>query len=68
MLRTAFPFRNQPQVWCEDCNTFDDDGERMMACDECGVWKHTRCMGTADDQEEPESFICPYCIGLPSLQ
>ena len=32
-------------VWCEACQTVDDDGERMMACDVCGVWKHTRCVG-----------------------
>ena len=50
------------QVYCDACGTVDDDGERMMACDVCNVWKHTRCVGIADDQEEPESFVCQDCM------
>ena len=49
------------QVWCECCRTADDDGERMMACDMCGIWKHTRCCGIADDDVEPPAFLCPDC-------
>lgn len=51
-----------PQVWCEACGTFDDDGERMVACDACGVWKHTRCCNIPDDDEEPASFVCAACL------
>jgi hypothetical protein len=49
------------QVWCEGCGATDDDGERMVACDECGVWKHTRCCGIPDDDDEPASFKCSNC-------
>jgi hypothetical protein len=50
------------QVWCETCGTTDDDGERMVACDVCGIWKHTRCCGIPDDDNEPETFKCSGCI------
>jgi hypothetical protein len=33
------------QVLCDTCGTQDDDGERMIACDVCGIWMHTRCSG-----------------------
>ena len=32
------------KVRCE-CGAQDDDGERMVACDICEVWQHTRCYG-----------------------
>ena len=28
-----------------DCGTTDDDGERMVACERCNQWRHTRCLG-----------------------
>jgi hypothetical protein len=40
----------------------DDDGERMVACDACGVWKHTRCEGVADDAPAPSAFVCGQCV------
>ncbi|KAF2480166.1 hypothetical protein BDY17DRAFT_303351 [Neohortaea acidophila] len=29
------------------CGAVEDDGEDMIACDECGVWQHTTCMAEA---------------------
>ncbi|KAL6840161.1 hypothetical protein ACP4OV_029971 [Aristida adscensionis] len=49
--------------WTVDCScgAKDDDGERMLACDVCGVWQHTRCSGISDFEEVPENFICRKC-------
>lgn len=49
--------------WTVDCGcgAKDDDGERMMACDICGVWQHTRCAGIPDFESEPVSFVCYKC-------
>jgi hypothetical protein len=49
--------------WTVDCScgAKDDDGERMLACDMCGVWQHTRCSGISDFEEVPENFICRKC-------
>ncbi|XP_006645112.1 PHD finger protein At1g33420 [Oryza brachyantha] len=49
--------------WTVDCTcgAKDDDGERMMACDVCGVWQHTRCSGISDLDDVPEKFICRKC-------
>ncbi|XP_020589393.1 LOW QUALITY PROTEIN: PHD finger protein At1g33420 [Phalaenopsis equestris] len=45
------------------CGAKDDDGERMMACDVCGVWQHTRCTGIDDEEKVPDKFICIKCTG-----
>ncbi|XP_026659538.2 PHD finger protein At1g33420-like [Phoenix dactylifera] len=50
--------------WIVDCicGAKDDDGERMLACDMCGVWQHTRCSGISDlDEEVPAQFVCRLC-------
>lgn len=49
--------------WTVDCTcgAKDDDGERMLACDVCGVWQHTRCSGISDFEDVPEKFICRKC-------
>lgn len=57
-------------VRCE-CGARDDDGERMVACDICEVWQHTRCCGLDDSQSEAvlPMFVCQGCcnsIGQPS--
>ncbi|KAF3773871.1 PHD finger protein [Nymphaea thermarum] len=51
--------------WTVDCQcgAQDDDGERMLACDVCGVWQHTRCVGIPDFEEEPAKFVCKKCGG-----
>ncbi|XP_050916176.1 PHD finger protein At1g33420 isoform X2 [Lathyrus oleraceus] len=43
------------------CGAKDDDGERMLACDKCGVWRHTICSDIHDTQPVPTHFICLKC-------
>lgn len=51
------------QVTCS-CGVRDDDGERMIACDECGQWHHTRCSGISNAVEVlPAVYFCKECIG-----
>jgi hypothetical protein len=45
------------------CGAQDDDGERMVACDVCDVWHHTRCVGIADSEPVPPLFLCMICGG-----
>ncbi|QHN77998.1 PHD finger protein [Arachis hypogaea] len=49
--------------WTVDCNcgAKDDDGERMLACDVCGVWRHTRCSNIRDIDPVSARFVCPKC-------
>lgn len=58
-------FRTEKGVerWTVDCfcGAKDDDGERMLACDVCGVWKHTRCSGIPDSDAVPAKFYCHKC-------
>lgn len=53
------------------CGTKDDDGERMVSCDVCEVWQHTRCVHIPNHQEIPHIFLCSRCeheiIILPSI-
>jgi len=46
------------------CGTHVDDGERMVACDVCGVWMHTRCQGMPDPHPLPDEFVCSKCVKL----
>ncbi|XP_061357149.1 PHD finger protein MALE MEIOCYTE DEATH 1-like [Gastrolobium bilobum] len=48
------------KVRCE-CGACDDDGERMVACDICEVWQHTRCCGIHDSETVPPLFMCSSC-------
>lgn len=48
------------EVRCE-CGAQDDDGERMVACDICEVWQHTRCCGIDDSETVPPLFVCSGC-------
>lgn len=43
------------------CGTTDDDGERMIVCDGCGFWMHTRCNGIHDEDDDPRGFMCEPC-------
>ncbi|CAN6466751.1 unnamed protein product [Victoria cruziana] len=49
--------------WVVDCScgARDDDGERMIACDVCEVWQHTRCGGIDDGENTPVIFFCDAC-------
>ncbi|XP_010511544.1 PREDICTED: PHD finger protein MALE MEIOCYTE DEATH 1 [Camelina sativa] len=43
------------------CRARDDDGERMISCDVCEVWQHTRCCGIDDSDTLPPLFVCSNC-------
>lgn len=43
------------------CGTKDDDGERMIRCDICQAWQHTRCVQIPDNDEIPNIFLCSAC-------
>ncbi|KAF3486466.1 hypothetical protein F2Q69_00055597 [Brassica cretica] len=45
------------------CGARDDDGERMVACDACKVWHHTKCHSIEDDEVVPQVFLCNRCFG-----
>ncbi|XP_031249325.1 PHD finger protein MALE STERILITY 1-like [Pistacia vera] len=53
------------------CGAEDDDGERMISCDICEVWQHSRCVGIPNNEENPPIFLCNRCeqeiVNLPSL-
>ncbi|KAF3928868.1 hypothetical protein ABW20_dc0106102 [Dactylellina cionopaga] len=38
-----------------------DDGTYSIACDRCGVWQHTKCLGLPQTAAEEEEFICDRC-------
>ncbi|KAM7508145.1 hypothetical protein LguiA_018598 [Lonicera macranthoides] len=54
--------------WIVDCmcGARDDDGERMLACDECGTWQHTRCAGIDNHEVVPAEFVCMRCLNSSS--
>lgn len=43
------------------CGAKDDDGERMLSCDSCHVWQHTRCAGISDFDQVPKRYVCASC-------
>ncbi|CAN0891029.1 PHD finger protein At1g33420 [Linum grandiflorum] len=51
------------EKWTVDCpcGAKDDDGERMLACDSCSVWQHTRCAGIENRDPTPDKFLCIRC-------
>lgn len=66
-------FENGVRNWVVGCicGAEDDDGERMICCDICEVWQHTRCVGIPNNEENPPIFLCNRCeheiMHLPSL-
>lgn len=62
-LDTPLKYQGGVGTWkvrCE-CGTGDDDGERMVACDICEIWQHTRCCGIDDADNVPLLFVCAAC-------
>ncbi|RZC57937.1 hypothetical protein C5167_005243 [Papaver somniferum] len=59
----ALKYEGGVDSWTVDCScgAKDDDGERMVACDICEVWQHTRCSGIADADAVPRLFLCANC-------
>ncbi|XP_059624625.1 PHD finger protein MALE MEIOCYTE DEATH 1-like [Cornus florida] len=72
-LCDEFKFEGGPDNWtviCK-CGARDDDGERMVSCDICEMWQHTRCSGIGDDESVPPLFVCDGCCASlmpPSTQ
>ncbi|EPS71344.1 hypothetical protein M569_03413 [Genlisea aurea] len=73
-IRGKFAWKNSSSVgryrlergverWVVDCScgAKDDDGERMLACDGCSIWLHTRCAGIPDSDGVPAKFMCYVC-------
>ena len=60
---SRFRMERGVERWTVDCScgAKDDDGERMLACDICGVWRHTRCSGIDDSDAVPAKFVCHRC-------
>lgn len=60
---SRFRMERGVERWTVDCHcgAKDDDGERMLACDACGVWQHTRCAGIPDSDAVPVKFVCYRC-------
>lgn len=60
-----FRVERGPETWTVDCicGSKDDDGERMLACDKCSIWQHTRCVGIKRTDEIPAKFLCERCLG-----
>lgn len=60
---SRFRMERGEETWILDCScgAKDDDGERMLACDVCGVWQHTRCAGIPDCNGVPMKFVCCKC-------
>ncbi|KAL8196049.1 hypothetical protein R6Q57_025049 [Mikania cordata] len=61
---SRFRMERGEETWTIDCScgAKDDDGERMLACDVCGVWQHTRCAGIPDCNAVPAAFVCLNCV------
>ncbi|KAB8933552.1 hypothetical protein FH972_026839 [Carpinus fangiana] len=61
---SRFRMERGMENWTVDCTcgAKDDDGERMLACDTCGVWQHTRCAGIDNSRAIPAKFVCMRCI------
>lgn len=62
-LDTKLRYEGGARNWTVDCfcGVKDDDGERMVACDGCHVWQHTRCNSIEDDEPAPSVFLCMRC-------
>lgn len=65
---SRFRMERGMEKWTVDCacGAKDDDGERMLACDTCGVWQHTRCAGIDNSDAIPTKFVCARCSKLYS--
>ncbi|KAK9689745.1 hypothetical protein RND81_09G078100 [Saponaria officinalis] len=62
-LKSELRYEAGPDNWTVKCScgATDDDGERMVSCDICEVWQHTRCSGIDDSEGVPPLFVCQMC-------
>nr|XP_029119645.1 PHD finger protein PERSISTENT TAPETAL CELL 1 [Elaeis guineensis] len=53
------------------CGAREEDGERMVCCDICEIWQHTRCVRIPNNEDIPHVFLCSPCendiVSLPSI-
>ncbi|KAK9090678.1 hypothetical protein Sjap_023855 [Stephania japonica] len=70
-MKSKFKYEGGDDNWSVECicGARDDDGERMVACDVCEVWQHTRCAGIQEDDAVPPLFVCGRCTAslMPPL-
>ncbi|XP_027353736.1 PHD finger protein At1g33420-like isoform X2 [Abrus precatorius] len=61
---SRFRMERGTEAWKVDCTcgAKDDDGEKMLACDTCGIWQHTRCAGIKNSDGMPSKFVCERCV------
>ncbi|TKY49871.1 PHD finger protein [Spatholobus suberectus] len=61
---SRFRMEKGTEAWKVDCpcGAKNDDGERMLECENCGVWQHNRCTGIDDSDDIPLHFVCLRCI------
>ncbi|CDY50318.1 BnaCnng19010D [Brassica napus] len=62
-LESTLKFQGGSDTWMVKCvcRARDDDGERMISCDVCEVWQHTRCCGIDDSDTLPPLYVCSSC-------
>ncbi|CAH8385981.1 unnamed protein product [Eruca vesicaria subsp. sativa] len=62
-LESNLKFQGGCDTWMVRCvcRARDDDGERMISCDVCEVWQHTRCCGIDDSDTLPPLYVCSSC-------
>ncbi|KAG5240546.1 PHD finger family protein [Salix suchowensis] len=62
-LDTKLRYQGGADDWTVDCGcgARDDDGERMVACDACHVWQHTRCNSIKYNEAANRMFVCCRC-------
>ncbi|XP_056852881.1 PHD finger protein MALE MEIOCYTE DEATH 1 isoform X2 [Raphanus sativus] len=62
-LESDLKFQGGCDTWMVKCvcRARDDDGERMISCDVCEVWQHTRCCGIDDSDTLPPLYVCSSC-------
>ncbi|PPR80890.1 hypothetical protein GOBAR_AA39823 [Gossypium barbadense] len=68
--KLVFIGSNEDQIGMDDgggsgivdclCGAKEDDGERLISCDICEVWQHTRCVRIPNN-EIPQVFLCKQC-------
>ncbi|KAF6146540.1 hypothetical protein GIB67_008826, partial [Kingdonia uniflora] len=70
-LESKLTYEGGSDSWTVDCScgAKDDDGERMVSCDICEVWQHTRCNCIDENEVVPTLFLCSRCCSsiMPAL-
>lgn len=60
---------SQEDEWFFDCSGCGvhgenlDDGTHSVACEKCGVWQHSKCLGISQEEAEKDDFqfVCRDC-------